>query len=82
MTAKSNQHATFVAKETYRKRRMRDLARAVPVIGLVLLGIPLMWGDDTLNSFAIIYVFLVWLVLIGLAAAISRAVSPDAPKGP
>jgi hypothetical protein len=41
-----------------------------------------MWGDDTLNSFAIIYVFLVWLVLIGLAAAISRAVSPDAPKGP
>ncbi|MCO4847987.1 MAG: hypothetical protein KC448_08455 [Yoonia sp.] len=69
--------AAFVAKGTYRRRRMRDLARAVPVIGVVLLAIPLLWSDAALNSGAIVYIFVVWVLLILLAAAISRAVSTD-----
>jgi len=75
----------FVAKQTYRKRRMRDFARAVPVLGSVLLLIPLLWsGGDApaLNSAAIVYVFGVWIFLIILAAAISRAVMTDPAKDP
>ncbi|MFT5649614.1 MAG: hypothetical protein ACJAXK_002133 [Yoonia sp.] len=80
MISPAPKHGAFVAKDTYRKRRMRDLARAVPVIGVVLLGIPLLWSDAALNSSAIVYIFVVWVLLILLAAAISRVVSNDPPK--
>ena len=33
----------FLERQAYKRRRMRDLARAVPIIGAVLLSIPLLW---------------------------------------
>ncbi|MEN8895501.1 MAG: hypothetical protein ABF248_05355 [Yoonia sp.] len=82
MSLPPSQKAAFLAKDRYRKRRMRDLARAVPVIGGILLMLPLLWSNDTLNSTAIVYVFAVWVLLIVLAAVISRLVSTDSPKAP
>jgi type IV secretory pathway VirB2 component (pilin) len=82
MTSPAPKQATFLAKDTYRKRRMRDLARAVPVIGVVLLAIPMLWSVAALNSGATVYIFVVWVLLILLAAAISRVVSTDTPKTP
>ncbi len=77
------QKPVFVARDTYRQRRMRDLARAVPLIGTVLLLIPLLWNngqDQAQSSAAFVYVFVVWILLILLAAAISRSVSTDPLK--
>ena len=80
MSLHPSKQTSFLAKDSYRRRRMRDLARAVPVIGGILLMLPLLWSPDTLNSTASVYVFLVWLFLIALAALISRLVSTDAEK--
>lgn len=77
-----NPQGVFLERRAYHKRRMRDLARAVPIIGAVLISIPLLWpqGDDGVtNSTAVIYVFGVWIVLIALAALISRVVQSDEP---
>ncbi len=77
--------AVFLERQAYHHRRMRDLARAVPIFGVVLLSIPLLWvrsGPEVAGattSQALVYVFVVWIFLIGLAAVISRAVKSDPP---
>ena len=77
-----SKQAAFLAKDTYRLRRMRDLARAVPIIGSILLVMPLLWIEGTHNSAAVVYIFAVWVFLIILSAAISKVVSADPPKSP
>jgi peptidoglycan/LPS O-acetylase OafA/YrhL len=62
----------FLARAPYRRRRLRDAARLLPVVGAFLLLLPLLWAPDStmsLTSGDVIYFFLVWLGLIGLAAA-------------
>jgi hypothetical protein len=62
----------FLARAPYRRRRLRDAARLLPVLGAFLLVLPLLWSHDlrvTLRSGDVIYFFSIWLVLIGLAAA-------------
>ncbi len=62
----------FLARAPYRRRRLRDAARLLPVLGLFLLLLPLLWAPDaqmSLTSGDVIYFFSVWLVLIALAAA-------------
>jgi hypothetical protein len=62
----------FLARAPYRRRRLRDAARLLPVLGVFLLILPLLWTPEarvTLSSSDVIYFFGVWLVLIGLAAA-------------
>lgn len=62
----------FLARAPYRRRRLRDAARLLPVLGAFLLLLPLLWAPESrmsLSSGDVIYFFSVWLVLIGLAAA-------------
>ena len=62
----------FLARAPYRRRRLRDAARLLPVLGVFLLLLPLLWTPDSrmaLTSGDVIYFFMVWVVLIGLAAA-------------
>lgn len=62
----------FLARAPYRRRRLRDAARLLPVFGVFLLLLPLLWATDSglaLSSADVIYFFLVWIALIGLAAA-------------
>jgi hypothetical protein len=62
----------FLARAPYRRRRLRDAARLLPVLGVFLLLLPLLWTPDSrmaLTSGDVIYFFMVWIVLIGLAAA-------------
>jgi hypothetical protein len=62
----------FLARALYRRRRLRDAARLLPVLGLLLLLLPLLWTPDArvnLSSGDVLYFFGVWLLLIGLAAA-------------
>ena len=62
----------FLARAPYRRRRLRDAARLLPVLGVLLLLLPLLWTPEarvSLRSGDVAYFFLVWLGLIALAAA-------------
>ena len=71
----STQPATpvFLERRSYRRRRMMDALRVLPILGVFLWMVPLFWptpADGTASqetmamSTAIIYVFVVWLLLI------------------
>ena len=69
------QTPVFLQKASYRQRRVRDAAKLVPVLGAVLLIMPLAWQDDaqgaTTNASALVYIFGVWIGLIVLTAVLS-----------
>ena len=59
--------AFFLPQDSFRRRRLADAARVLPVVGGVLMMIPMLWGggDDAVaeqarTSNAAIYVFCVW----------------------
>ncbi|MDX8347779.1 hypothetical protein SLH49_07250 [Cognatiyoonia sp. IB215446] len=64
----------FLERASYRQRRLTDAVRLLPVLGLVLWGIPLLWGAEGAgpksNAGALLYVFGVWVALIALTALI------------
>ena len=59
----------FLERQSYRRRRLIDTIRTLPVIGGVLWVVPLLWrqsdaADVVMTSDAIIYIFSVWLLLV------------------
>jgi hypothetical protein len=71
----------FVEKRTYRRRRMADAARMMPLLGIGLFLVPLLWrGDGEVEGArtvsVMLYIFLAWVFLAGAAAIISRRLSP------
>ena len=65
----------FLARASYRRRRLRDAARLLPIVGAFLLLLPVLWTPDgkiALTSGEMIYFFGVWLFLILVAAAFAR----------
>lgn len=82
----------FLARTTYRQRRLRDAARLLPVLGAFLVMVPLLWprGADgeaaEATSAAIVYLFGIWILLIVLAFALARLIDPrdteDVPPAP
>lgn len=64
----------FVERESYRRRRVMDAARILPVAGLVLVLLPVLWTQSGKLGTAgeSIYLFALWLVLIVAAAVLSR----------
>jgi len=82
----------FLERQTYRRRRLMDAARILPVAGLVCLLVPVLWSRNGQTSTAseAIYIFGLWLVLIlsavflsrPLKAAIERETAPYPPPLP
>lgn len=71
----------FLKRSIYR-RRLMDAARLLPIVGLLLFLMPLMWasGTDTSTSTVcgVIYLFVIWAGLILIAAWMARYLSrPD-----
>ena len=70
----------FLEPASYRQRRLGDAAQFLPLLGAVLWFIPLLWATDgpeaPSKSSMLTYIFVIWLVLIGLAALLSRLL-PD-----
>ncbi len=64
----------FLARQNYRRRRIADAARALPMIGVVLFMIPLLSAGQGRNDTGgwLVYVFLAWFGLIVIAAILSR----------
>lgn len=64
----------FLQRQSYRRRRLIDTIRMVPVIGAVLWAVPLLWPTpedaegSVATSDAIIYIFGVWFLMVLLGA--------------
>lgn len=66
----------FLARAVYRRRRLRDAARLLPVVGLLLVILPAM-GDVQAGGAArtAVYIFAVWALLIAAAAVLAPGLS-------
>ena len=78
----------FLARETYRIRRLMDAARFLPVLGLVLVLLPLMRhsadAEAPPTAAEGVYLFLVWFGLIAAAFLLSLGLRRSldvVPKG-
>ena len=71
----------FLARAVYRRRRLRDAARLLPLLGFFLLLLPLLW-ESTPGQGAgqtVVYIFGIWAGLIGLAAYLAPGLArPEA----
>ena len=80
--ARPGRPGLFLARDSYRQRRLRDVARMLPVCGAVIWLIPLMWtrtaGQTGGMAAAVVFVFAGWALLIVLAAIVSRRIRVDA----
>jgi hypothetical protein len=78
----------FLKRRSYRRRRLRDLARMLPVAGLFLFLLPILWAPSRSTPAAFtapadtapdgLFLFGVWLMLILVAAALAPSLSADA----
>ena len=71
----------FVARRTYRRRRLMDAARILPWLGAFLFGLPLLWTDPG-TAAGLLYLFGAWAVLIILSFALARRLPDDPGSGP
>ena len=63
----------FLERSGYRRRRLVDAIRMVPVLGVLLWAVPLLWTKGaTASSAALLYTFGVWALLVLAAALLSR----------
>ncbi|WP_435229152.1 hypothetical protein ACMAZE_11000 [Pseudopelagicola sp. nBUS_20] len=71
--------SVFLEHQSYRRRRVIDTIRILPVVGALLWGVPLLWPRDSsegiATSNAVIYLFSVWCALVIMGALMARAVS-------
>lgn len=80
----------FLARRSYRRRRMMDAARLLPVAGAVILMLPVLWAPGETEApdtgRGTVYLFASWALLIAAAALIARGLGPaldedDAAEG-
>lgn len=64
----------FLERSNYRQRRLQDAARLLPVVGIIVVLIPLLWSDheNQGTSFGLIYIFGAWALLVIGAGYLSR----------
>lgn len=82
----------FLQRKSYRARRMMDVIRLLPLLGLALWLIPLFWpvgtgaGDDAVQgiptSVALKYIFCVWVGLVVAGWLLWRRTSRAINAGP
>jgi len=71
----------FLARQTYRRRRLMDALRLLPWLGVFLFGLPLLWSERATAS-GLLYLFGAWLVLIILSFALVRRYAEDEDDAP
>lgn len=68
----------FLERQSYRRRRLLDAARLMPLIGAGLFAVPLLWSRGgaetpaTPTSAAILYIFSIWAGLIVVNAVFGQ----------
>lgn len=77
--------AQFLERQTYRRRRLIDAARLLPVAGVVGFVMPLFWRADVTPGGEVahggLYLFAIWFGLILAAFALSRRLRNVASDG-
>lgn len=75
----------FLKRGSYRKRRLRDGARLLPVLGLFLFILPILWGPGTTSVADTatdgLYLFAVWLGLVLVTAVMAPGLSEEGAEG-
>ena len=75
----------FLAKSVYRRRRLNDAARLLPVFGALLIFLPVLWapadGAKAATTTGGLYLFGIWLALIGAAALLAPGLRRNAEAG-
>ena len=70
----------FLERQSYRRRRLADAAKLLPLIGFVLILMPILWADEARTAGGIIYLFSVWAILIAVVGFVSRGLSGTEPE--
>ncbi len=72
----------FLARGVYRRRRLRDAARLLPLVGAFFLLLPVLWGGPRGAGWDAVFIFAVWVLLIGGAALLApKLADPERPEG-
>ena len=72
---KAPREPLFLARRSYRRRRVMDAARILPYAGIFLLCLPIFWGsggEAARTGQGAVYLFAVWFALILAAFLLSR----------
>lgn len=73
----------FVEQQSYRRRRLRDAARLLPVLLAVLVAVPAYWivgdsaADGTGTRAVGLYLFAVWGAAVTAAALLALVLGDD-----
>ncbi len=70
----------FLEKQSYRRRRFADAAKLLPILGVILLFLPILWADAALTEGGLRYIFGVWAFLIVVTMLISSRLAGPVPK--
>lgn len=74
----------FLERQSYRRQRLIDAARAIPVLGLVLFLLPLVWPaspqDGVPLAFRGLYLFVVWGALVLVTLLVSHRLQARMPR--
>ena len=68
--------SVFLERRGYRLRRVMDAARLLPLIGLVVMLLPVFMGVGSSRNLAV-FIFVVWVVLICLAGILGRVLGAE-----
>lgn len=75
--------ATFLARQTYLRRRLMDAARMLPAFGTALFLLPTIWisvDSPAETSSGFVYLFAVWFLLILVGLVIARRIMAPLPQ--
>ncbi|MEM0947313.1 MAG: hypothetical protein AAGK37_07900 [Pseudomonadota bacterium] len=70
----------FLARETYRRRRLMDAARFLPFLGFFIFVVPTLWADGAGTAIGLVYLFAAWAILIVMAYLIARPLRDVDPQ--
>ncbi|QYZ70834.1 hypothetical protein [Neotabrizicola shimadae] len=77
----------FLARASYRRRRLIDAARLLPLAGAFLFLLPVLWAPSDLpagvgrdTAMDGLYLFAAWALLILAAALMAPGLSADPPQ--
>lgn len=74
----------FLERRSYTQRRLLDAAKLLPLVGLVLWMLPLVWPSASREgaisgSGATLYIFAIWALLIALGGFLAYRMAPSEP---
>ncbi|ARE38384.1 hypothetical protein RGUI_0243 [Rhodovulum sp. P5] len=70
----------FLARQGYRRRRLADVSRLLPILGLALFLFPVLDAEDGLTAAMLLYLFAAWFGLIVISLFVARRLCADGER--